>query len=94
MVKCQYNRALSYALTFTLLLDLRLFSAANPITWLSIESLIELDSLPLSLWATAFCIYSKKIVSLHSELGYGVTVALQILVLSVQVRILISQPEQ
>ena len=33
-------------------------------------------------------------VSLHPELGYGVTVALQILVLSVQVRILISQPKQ
>lgn len=30
-------------------------------------------------------------VSLHPELRYGVTVALQILVLSVQVRILVSQ---
>ena len=37
---------------------------------------------------------SKIVLYLHAELGYGVTVALQIWVLSVQVRILISQPKQ
>ena len=31
---------------------------------------------------------------MHPELSYGVMVALQILVLSVQVRILVTQPEQ
>ena len=39
------------------------------------------------------CRKAKLVISLQTELGYGVTVALQILVLAVQVRILISQLE-
>ena len=38
-----------------------------------------------------YLICKKKIVHLHAQLRYGVMVALQILVLSVQVRILVSQ---